>query len=116
MRLSRIFSAALAVILCSVATADAAPKKTVASELDRLVAAGTITPEAGGAYRALHGYGHREASWTFKDDKGGWRLDHALLRGLEPHACAYAHDWRRAGLSDHSALVVDWTRQDEEQP
>jgi hypothetical protein len=30
-----------------------------------------------------------------------------LLDGLRPVASAYAHDWRRAGLSDHSALVVD---------
>jgi exodeoxyribonuclease-3 len=59
------------------------------------------------AFRALHGYGERHASWTFPDDKGGWRLDHVLLRGVRPVASAYAHDWRRAGLSDHSALVVD---------
>jgi exodeoxyribonuclease III len=59
------------------------------------------------AYRHLHGYGHREASWTFANDKGGWRLDHMLVRGLTPVACAYAHDWRRAGLSDHSALIAD---------
>jgi exonuclease III len=59
------------------------------------------------AYRVLHGYGERSASWTFKDDRGGWRLDHVLVSGLEVVASAYAHDWRRAGLSDHSALVVD---------
>ena len=59
------------------------------------------------AYRALHGYGDRSASWTFADDRGGWRLDHVLVLGLEPTAAAYAHDWRRAGLSDHSALVVE---------
>ncbi len=59
------------------------------------------------AFRSLHGYGDREASWTFADDRGGWRLDHVLVRGLRPVACAYAHDWRRAGLSDHSALVAD---------
>ena len=62
------------------------------------------------AYRALHGYGHREASWTFAQDRGGWRLDHVLVRGLEPVAAAYAHEWRREGLSDHSALVVDLVR------
>ena len=28
----------------------------------------------------------------------------------EPVASAYAHEWRRAGLSDHSALVVDLVR------
>jgi exonuclease III len=59
------------------------------------------------AFRALHGYGDREASWTFSDDRGGWRLDHVLVHGLRPVASAYAHDWRRAGLSDHSPLVVD---------
>lgn len=59
------------------------------------------------AFRALHGYGEREASWRFPQDRGGWRLDHALVHGLRPMASAYAHDWRRSGLSDHSALVVD---------
>jgi exonuclease III len=59
------------------------------------------------AFRTLHGYGEREASWTFSGDRGGWRLDHLLVRGLRPVAAAYAHEWRRAGLSDHSALVVD---------
>ena len=59
------------------------------------------------AFRSLHGYGERHASWTFKDDRGGWRLDHVLVDRLRPVASAYAHDWRRAGLSDHSALVVD---------
>jgi len=64
------------------------------------------------AFRALHGYAEREASWTFAGDRGGWRLDHVLVLGLRPVASAYAHDWRRAGLSDHSPLVVDLERQD----
>jgi exodeoxyribonuclease III len=59
------------------------------------------------AFRALHGYGERHASWTFARDRGGWRLDHVLVHGVAPIASAYAHDWRRSGLSDHSALVVD---------
>jgi exonuclease III len=62
------------------------------------------------AFRSLHGYGEREASWTFARDRGGWRLDHVLVHGLDPVASAYAHDWRRAGLSDHSALIVDLAR------
>ncbi len=62
------------------------------------------------AFRALHGYADREASWTFSGDRGGWRLDHVLVRGLRPVASAYAHDWRRAGLSDHSALVAELAR------
>ena len=59
------------------------------------------------AFRALHGYGERHPSWTYPRGGGGYRLDHVLVRGLEPVAAAYAHDWRSAGLSDHSALVVD---------
>ena len=62
------------------------------------------------AFRALHGYGEREASWRFPQDRGGWRLDHVLVHDLRPVASAYAHDWRRSGLSDHSALVVDLER------
>ena len=59
------------------------------------------------AYRELHGYGHREASWTFARDKGGWRLDHVLVHGMTPVTAMYLHDLRRAGLSDHSALLVE---------
>ena len=59
------------------------------------------------AFRALHGYEGRHASWTFAQDRGGWRLDHVLAHGFRPLACEYAHEWRRSGLSDHSALVVD---------
>jgi exonuclease III len=59
-------------------------------------------------FRALNGYGSREASWTFARDRGGWRLDHVLADGLEPLSSAYMHEWRRSGLSDHSALVVDF--------
>ena len=59
------------------------------------------------AFRSVHGYGTRDASWTFKDDRGGWRLDHVLVDGLSVVGAEYAHEWRRAGLSDHSALVVD---------
>jgi exodeoxyribonuclease III len=63
------------------------------------------------AFRVLHGYEDRSASWTFAQDRGGWRLDHVLVTGLDIVASAYAHDWRRAGLSDHSALVVDLASQ-----
>jgi exonuclease III len=62
------------------------------------------------AFRALHGYGERQASWTFAEDRGGWRLDHVFVHGLRPVASAYAHEWRRRGLSDHSALVVELAR------
>lgn len=62
------------------------------------------------AFRALHGYGERHASWTYPHNKGGYRLDHVLVRGLEPRAAAYVHEWRLAGLSDHSALLVELAR------
>ena len=62
--------------------------------------------------RAEHGWEDAfldapERTWTFKDDRGGWRLDHLLVKGVEVNARAYAHDWRRSGLSDHSAIVAD---------
>ena len=62
------------------------------------------------AFRALNGYGTRDASWTFSGDRGGWRLDHVLVCELQVVAAAYAHEWRRSGLSDHSALIVDVAR------
>jgi exodeoxyribonuclease-3 len=62
------------------------------------------------AIRALHGYEKPERSWTFPGDKGGWRLDHAFVSAeIELQASGYHHDWRVAGLSDHSALEVDFT-------
>jgi exonuclease III len=57
-------------------------------------------------FRAANGYEHREASWAYPNG-GGWRLDHVLAIGRVPVAAAYAHEWRKAGLSDHSALVVE---------
>ena len=63
------------------------------------------------AFRALKGYAAREPSWTFgriSGHGGGWRLDHVFCSAeLEPVACAYHHDWRDAGLSDHSALEAE---------
>ena len=66
----------------------------------------TATPSA-----RWHGYASREPSWTFRrisGHGGGWRLDHIFCSAeLVPAACAYHHDWRDAGLSDHSALEAD---------
>ncbi|HWT25411.1 MAG TPA: hypothetical protein VN213_18045, partial [Solirubrobacteraceae bacterium] len=63
------------------------------------------------AFRTLHGYASREPSWTWRriaGHKGGWRLDHLFCSAeLRPVACVYHHDWRDAGLSDHSALEAD---------
>jgi exodeoxyribonuclease-3 len=59
------------------------------------------------AIRTLHGYGRPERSWTFQHG-GGWRLDHLFASAeLSVTASQYHHDWRLAGLSDHSALEAD---------
>lgn len=62
-------------------------------------------------YRALHGYGASEPSWTWKriaGHEGGWRLDHIFASSeLRPIACLYHHAWREHELSDHSALEAD---------
>ncbi len=63
------------------------------------------------AFRVLHGYESREPSWTFHriaGHGGGWRLDHLFASSeLTVTAAAYRHEWRRADLSDHSALEAD---------
>lgn len=84
---------------------------------------GNLRPERGERWDAAEaslvhtlraGHGWRDAfldrperTWTFKDDRGGWRLDHLLTKGVTVSERAYAHEWRRAGLSDHSAIVAD---------
>ena len=62
--------------------------------------------------RAEHGWRDEfldqpERTWTFAQNRGGWRLDHLLTKGVTVSARAYAHDWRLAGLSDHSAILAD---------
>jgi exonuclease III len=62
-------------------------------------------------FRALHGYTAKEPSWTYPRGGGGYRLDHVFCSPeLVPRGCAYHHDWREAGLSDHSALEADLER------
>jgi exonuclease III len=60
------------------------------------------------AFRSMHGYGEREPTWEWPRWGGGWRLDHLIVSGdVTVRICRYEHDWRRAGLSDHSALVAE---------
>ena len=60
------------------------------------------------AFRALHGYGRRDRSYMFTNRKFGWRLDHILCSPpFEPVACEYVHEWREAGMSDHSAMWAE---------
>ena len=60
------------------------------------------------AYRRLHPPGDGEVSWTWRRWKGGYRLDHVLVSpDVDVRACAYHHEWRDAGLSDHSAMECE---------
>jgi exonuclease III len=50
----------------------------------------------------------RERTWVFRHG-GGWRLDHVFVSAeLSATSALYHHDWRDGGLSDHSALEVDF--------
>lgn len=60
------------------------------------------------AFRALNGYGRRDVSWVFHTRarrKHAHRLDHIFASSsLGVRYCDYVHEWREAGLSDHSAM------------
>ena len=59
------------------------------------------------AYRLSHGYELRELSWEWPRWKGGYRLDHLILSAsITVQNCSYEHQWRKDGLSDHSALIA----------
>jgi exonuclease III len=61
-------------------------------------------------FRALHGHERRELSWTWaRYPRSGYRLDHVVASPeLRPTSAVYHHEWRETGLSDHSALEVDF--------
>jgi endonuclease/exonuclease/phosphatase family metal-dependent hydrolase len=61
------------------------------------------------AFRAVNGYEARDRSWMYAHGRMGYRLDHVIVRRLEPQACAYVHAWREERLSDHSGI---WARLD----
>ena len=63
------------------------------------------------AYRQLHGYGRQESSWFVKrkERRIGRRFDHAFCsRALRVRRCEYLHSVREQGLSDHSALELEF--------
>jgi exonuclease III len=63
------------------------------------------------AYRHLHGYSRQEFSWFRKRNQLwiGRRFDHVFCSPeLKVLACEYLHHLREEGLSDHSALELDF--------
>jgi exonuclease III len=59
------------------------------------------------AFRLSHGYHVRELSWEWPRWKGGYRLDHLIVSAsVTVQSCSYEHQWRKDGLSDHSALIA----------
>ncbi|HWE08923.1 MAG TPA: endonuclease/exonuclease/phosphatase family protein [Solirubrobacteraceae bacterium] len=60
------------------------------------------------AFREVHGLERREFSWEWPRTGGGYRLDHLIVSAeIAVSECRYLHQWRRAGLSDHSPLLAD---------
>jgi exodeoxyribonuclease-3 len=60
------------------------------------------------AFREEHGPAWKEVSWEWPRWGGGYRLDHLIASAeVSVRAISYAHEWRQARLSDHSALVAD---------
>lgn len=63
-------------------------------------------------FRHLHGFERREISWAWpRFPRSGYRLDHVIASlALEPIRFEYLHELRAAGLSDHSAVEVEFMR------
>jgi exonuclease III len=60
------------------------------------------------AFRLKHRYEVRELSGEWPRWKGGYRLDHLLVsKHFVVQDCHYEHQWRKDGLSDHSALIAN---------
>jgi endonuclease/exonuclease/phosphatase family metal-dependent hydrolase len=63
------------------------------------------------AFRAMYGLEKRELSWEWPRWGGGYRLDHLVVSDEVTVAeMLYLHEWRRRGLSDHSALAAEISR------
>jgi exodeoxyribonuclease III len=86
---------------------------------ERSVLAGLAKYDLPDVFRSLHGYGVVEYSWYWKG-KGrciGRRFDHVFAsRQLHAVRCEYLHALREMGLSDHSAIEVDFARERTERP
>ena len=63
------------------------------------------------AFRELHGREVRVISWEWRRWGGGYRLDHLIVSDeVTVERVEYLHEWRKAGLSDHSPLrgELEW--------
>jgi exonuclease III len=63
-------------------------------------------------FRTLNGHEVEEFSWYWRGRgrQVGRRFDHVFASaGLRASACRYAHGLRETGLSDHSAIVADFS-------
>jgi exodeoxyribonuclease-3 len=59
------------------------------------------------AFREHHGLAVGEISWQWARWPGGYRLDHLIVSGeVAVTDVEYLHEWRTAGLSDHSPLLA----------
>lgn len=64
-------------------------------------------------YRQLHGYESSAYSWVLRrgEKTVRRRFDHIFAsQELRATSCEYVHDWRRAELSDHSAIEACFER------
>jgi exonuclease III len=78
---------------------------------ERLVMEGGASRLLVDAYRTLHGYAREDFSWYLKrgSRRIGRRFDHVFCSpGCADSRCEYLHDVRDRGLSDHSALQLDF--------
>ena len=78
---------------------------------ERSVLLGLAVHDLADVFRGLYGYSAKDVSWVARrgDRLWGRRYDHVFAsRRLDASACRYLHVWREQGLSDHSAIEVDF--------
>jgi len=79
---------------------------------ERNVVEGLARFDLSDVFRKLNGFEVQEYSWYWKGktDPVGRRFDHVFAsERLHAVGCQYLHDFRKEGLSDHSAIEVDFS-------
>jgi exonuclease III len=83
---------------------------------ERSILTGLAEWDLADVFRALNGWDRRDVSWVFHSRwrrKAAHRLDHVLASAsLGAAYCDYVHEWREAGLSDHSAIEAEFAPDD----